>query len=114
MTINWPLLVQGLAEIAVGLMGLVAWCAMIFMSVRALWSVFENIRYAAWLDIELTPIRSLWSEFRNVRLNAAWYDNEVFPLMDEDPRSWELSPMAHARLRRRAIEIARFGVKMVW
>ena len=40
---------------------------------------------------------------------AQWYDNEVRPLMDEDPRMQGLSEMAHARLRRRIIELARYG-----
>jgi hypothetical protein len=53
-------------------------------------------------------IAAIWSWFRNAK-HARRYDNEVFPLMDEDPRSWELSPTAHAMLRRRAIFIARFG-----
>src|ERR1019366_7624973 len=40
---------------------------------------------------------------------AHWYDDEVRPLMYEDPRMLGLSPLTKARLRRRAIKVARFG-----
>jgi hypothetical protein len=74
------LLLKGLMELADGLSGLLFWYIMPMLSV---WQVFGNRRY------------------------AQWYDEEVFPLMDEDPRSWELSPIAHIGLRHEIIRRAR-------
>jgi hypothetical protein len=42
---------------------------------------------------------------------AKWYDDEVRPLLEDDPRMTSLSSLTLARLRRRAIKIARFGPK---
>ena len=80
------LLLKGVAEIACGLMSLAAWYAPIGMSIAGLWSWFRSAPYDE---------------------VAAWFDSDVFPLMNEDPRSWELSPLAHERLRAAAIKRAR-------
>ena|ERR1017187_14628 len=83
--VNWPLLFQGLAGMGVGVVWLMAWFAPLYMTIRELWEWFRD-----------TP-RAPHAPY------SAWYDCEVFPLMDEDPRSWELSQRTHAKLRHQAI-----------